>query len=605
MLSFLKRNVIVLICLAVTIVYAVVADRLRLSKDVGAAVFAPMWLLVAGHLLRRLKFYWGTVAIVLGGLVLYFLYLGYTSPGERNYDGPEQLDKYIGYIVKNHTIPPAKQCFICHHPPFYYVLGALAQVFFNFTKLAPHPAGVQIFSLAIFFAFIVYSLLLARLFAEKKALIRIVAALIVFWPYSIHNSVRIHNDTLVTALVAAGMYYAARWYKEDKPRYLYASGLCAALGILTKSSAFALVAILGLMLAWRFFTRRGRVRLLKRGVLTMAMVAAAYGGLKLRAPVAEDPCHKTFGTACDIRKSDFTGNHPKNYLTVDFKKLLADPYMCIHNDDAGKQYFWIHVLKSSLFGTHNKIPDRETAYSLNRKVGFVMNIVLFAMIVYALIAALSGVWRGYKKFAVPFMFAAVSALFLMAFKIAIPAPHHTDFRHIYFAMAPGAVLFAAAVLHLHSRHAIFGALGKLLFVSFSAMSIFYFIPKYDIVMAYTRETVNVPLASVKRPVPEWTPWDRDGNTLIEGNQTIALIAESPIALVSNVDTTVDGNDVYEIKIFGKGAPRTLVVRPKKDLKVGVAHHVLKVEPPVENVTRITVRPLSGDRTYSIGHLIAN
>ncbi len=170
--------------------------------------------------------------------------------------------------------------------------------------------------------------------------------------------------------------------------------------MLTKSSAYALVAALGLLLAWRFFTRSGRLRLLRRGVVAMAMVAAAYGGLKLRAPVADDPCHRTFGTACDIRKTDFTGNRPINYLSIDLPTLLRDPYMRIHNDESGKQSFWIHVFKSSLFGTHNKIPDRETTYSLNRKLGFAMNLGLFGMLVYSGVAGVLGVRRGLRKWAI-------------------------------------------------------------------------------------------------------------------------------------------------------------------------------------------------------------
>ncbi len=78
---------------------------------------------------------------------------------------------------------------------------------------------------------------------------------------------------------------------------------------------------------------------------------------------------------------------------------------------------------------------------------------------------------------------------------------------------------------------------------------------------------------------------------------------SPPARVSNIDTTLDGNDVYELKIFGKGPPRTIVVRPKKNAKTGVGRYSLQVDPPAEDVTRITVRPVSGDRVYSLGHLL--
>ncbi len=101
----------------------------------------------------------------------------------------------------------------------------------------------------------------------------------------------------------------------------------------------------------------------------------------------------------------------------------------------------------------------------------------------------------------PLLCVVVSALFLMSFKIAIPAPHHTDFRHIYFAIAPACLLFAAAVGHMRSRHRILGAVGTAIFVPFVVMSIVYFLPKYELVMAYTKETVEMPLDSVKKVVP--------------------------------------------------------------------------------------------------------
>jgi 4-amino-4-deoxy-L-arabinose transferase-like glycosyltransferase len=613
----LRRNAVVLTGFVLATIYAVVAARLELDKDIGAVAYGALSLVVAGSLLRRLRFDRGTTAILLGGLVLYYLYLGYTSPGERNYDGPEQLDKYIGYILANHRLPltrnqPPDGCFICHHPPFYYVLGAIAEWAFEATNVAPKPVNLQVFSLAIFFAFLVHGVLLARLLSGRTRTVRITAALLVFWPYSVHNSVRIHNDTLVTALVAAGMYYAARWYKQGRPRHLYAAGACAALGVLTKSSALALVAILGLLLAWRFFTRSGRMRLFRRGVVAMAMVAAAYGGIRLRTlddvrrgmPVP-DECHRTFGSACDMRKSDFTGNRPINYLYLDVPKLLRDPYMVIQGDASGKQFFWNHVIKSSLFGTHNKVADRETAYSLNRKLGFVMNVGLFAMLIYAAIAGLAGLARGrrgLREAGLPLLFVVVSSATLMGFKIAIPAPHHTDFRHIYFAIAPATLLYALAIEHMRSRHRLLGAVGTALYVPFLALSIVYFLPKYELVMAYTKETIEMPLASLQKIVPEWSAWDRDGNTLLEGNQTLSLAVGAKVT-VSKIDATLDGNDVYEIRLFSKGKPRVIVVRPKKNLKPGLARHSIEVKPPAENVDRLTIRPLSGDRTYSIGHLI--
>jgi len=600
----LRRNLVLVTALAIAFLYPFVAHAARLRIEVAAVVYVPISLLLAGLWLKRLRFDRGTIAIMLAGLVFYYLYLTYTTPGERNYDGPEQV-KYLTYIYDKLEIPPSKHCFICHHPPLYYIVAAGALGFFNFIRLIPsNPLGLMLFSLGIFFVFLVYGARFARLYAENDRVVRIATALLVFWPYSFHNSVRVHNDTLVTTLVGAGMFYTARWHKEGRGRDLYVAALCAALGILTKSTAFALVAVIGLLLAWRFLMRPDRLRTLQRGVAAMGIVGLAFGIGSLRAPVGDDPCHRRFGTACDIRPSDFTGNKPINYLYFDVPKFLREPYMVIANDDSGKQFFWNHVLKSSLFGTHNKIPDRETAYEMNRKLAWLMNAGLFGMVLYAFLAGLLDVKRGLRRHAVPLLFCVFSSLFLMGFKIIIPAPHHTDFRHIYFVMVPGALLFATAVEHMRSRAKVLGSIGTLLFAPFLGLSIFYFLPKYDLVMEYTSFTSEMPIASVKRVVPEGTPWDRDGNVQMEGNQTIALVVSPPTS-VHDIDVSLDGNDTYELKVMGDGPPRILIVRPPKVIKVGLGRYKLKVDPPVENVTRVTVRPLGGDRTYCMGHLILN
>ncbi len=603
-LATLRRNVVLVTALALALAYPFIAHAVRFRMEVAGVVYIPVSLVLAGLLLKRLRFDRGTIAIMLGGLVAYYLYLTYTTPGERNYDGPEQV-KYLTYIYDNLAIPPSKHCFICHHPPLYYVVAAGALWFFNFVKLIPpNPLGLMIFSLGIFFAFLVYGALFARLYAEDSRVVRIATALLVFWPYSFHNSVRVHNDTLATTLVGAGMYYTALWHKQRKARHLYIAALCAALGILTKSTAFALVAVIGLLLAWDFFTQPDRLRTLRRGVAAMAIVGVAFGIGAQRAPVGDDACHRRFGTACDIRPSDFTGNKPKNYLYFDVPKFLGQPYMVIANDESGKQYFWNHVLKSSLFGTHNKIPDRETAYDMNRKVAWLINLGLFAMVLYAFAAGVLDLRRGMRRHAVPILFCVFSAAFLMGFKIIIPAPHHTDFRHIYFVMIPGALLFATAVSHMRTRARVLGSMGTALYAPFVALSIFYFLPKYDLVMEYTSTTVEMPISAVKRVVPEATPWDRDGNVQLEGNETLAFLVD-PAVSVHDIDVSVDGNDTYEIKVIGQGPPRLLVVRPPKVIKIGLGRYRLKVDPPVADVTRVTVRPLGGDRTYSLGHLILN
>ena len=74
-----------------------------------------LWIVLVGTLLfeayalRRLRFDWVIVALVLLGTVLQVDYLSFTSISERNYDGPSQLE-YIQSIAQHHRLPDAFGC---------------------------------------------------------------------------------------------------------------------------------------------------------------------------------------------------------------------------------------------------------------------------------------------------------------------------------------------------------------------------------------------------------------------------------------------------------------------------------------------------------------
>jgi len=87
------------------------------------------WLALAGtliaeaYVLRRLRFDYVIVALVLASTLLNVSYLGYTTIEERNYDGTSHLE-YLRTIAERWSLPGADACGACGHPPLYYLLGA-------------------------------------------------------------------------------------------------------------------------------------------------------------------------------------------------------------------------------------------------------------------------------------------------------------------------------------------------------------------------------------------------------------------------------------------------------------------------------------------------
>jgi hypothetical protein len=592
------------VVVAFVALFTPVAVAQHLRQPILAVVYAIVAFAVTGLSLARARFDRGTILIVLAGLWLYFGYLGYSDYGERNYDGGEQL-RYVQYVVEHHHRPPASGGLVYHHPPLYYGLGALAYVFFQKTRLAPPITGLQLYSLVCHMVFIGFGVATARRLLRTRRELHVATALIVFWPYSIENSVRVHNDTLASTFMGVATFYIVRWAQKERKGDLYVAALVTGLGLLTKSSAYVVAGAMFALLFLRFFRSRDKLGYVRRAaaaglILATALVLNAQGK---DSPTAKNAplCHKVLGNACDIHKVQWVENTPRTYAWLDLKSFLHEPYALAERDDAGRIWFWNHLLKSSLFGTHNSTPDRETAYEMNRSVAYAMNVLMLGMDGYLVLgAAAFARRRALRRFGATLLVLGSCVAFMMGFRALIPAPHHTDFRHIFSVVVLVSALYAATLGRARAWRPWLERVGRLFAIPFIALSIFYFLPKHDLVIRLTTHVVQRDLTRYSRLVPEGTPWDKPSNLLIEENHIVEF-ATPDAPTVSEIDVTLDNNDRYEIELRGDER-RKIAVGPKLDKK-GMVRYVEKIDPPVANVRAIRVRPLSGDMAYSLGHLI--
>ena len=589
---------------AFTLLFTFLAVTLHTRPPVVAVVLGAALFVLTAASLARARLDRGVIVIILIGLAFYLAYLGYTSFGERNYDGGVQLE-YIEYLVKNKARPPASKCLICHHPPLYYVSSAFVYAFFKATKLAEPTVGIQIFGLLLFLTFLGYGAATARLLLKDSRDQRLATALMVFWPYSYHNSVRLHNDSMVSTFLAMAIYHLVKWSQKSRPRDLYLTAIFTGLGLLTKSSAYALVPVIGALLVVRFFRSQDRLRLLLRGTFAVGLIAAALAlnTLGKDTPQAKNAplCHKILGNACDIHKGQFVENKVRNYLYLDLPTFAAYPYAMAERDYAGRKYFWNHLLKSSLFGTHNTVPDRETAYEVNRVVAYALNGLLLAMTAYLLLGAASGRLQALRRWWVTVALVGSSVAFMVGFRALIPAPHHTDFRHVFQDVILVSILYAATMAHFRRRAPLLEQAGALFSGPFIALTIFYFLPKHDVAVRLLARTVHKDLALYSKVVPEGTPWDKESNLLIEEGHTVEMdVPNQPTA--RSVDVTFDNNDRYQIEIIGDTTTR-IIIGPAKKKVTGLARYQEKLEHPVANVQKLRVRALSGDMAYTMGHLV--
>ena len=426
--------------------------------------------------LDRLRLGRSTMIVLTVGLASYAGYLTYTSYGERNFDGPEQL-AYVQYIARTGAIPPAGACFVCHHPPAYYVAAAGLYRFFEVVPIVPPAQGAQLLSLALAGAFAVFGALTLRLLEPEPRDLALGTALIACWPYSILNSARLHNDVLLSAAMAASLYFLVSWYQRGRARDLWASALLALLAVLTKVNGLVMVATVLLTVAARLARARRRRFAGGRALPAVLVLVLGTGGFALARGAGDLGARPLLGTAADIGAHEWVQNEPRTYLGFDLYDYLTEPYVFARRDEGGRQHYWNHLLKSSLFSTHNTEPDAETAHRLNRGIAAIMSPLLLLLAAIPLLRLVLVPARGWLGRCLPLVIGSVCLLAAhIAFKVMVPAAHHNDFRFVHPIVIPFACAVAIGAGALAGRSGRLASIARGLAWGFAVLSIVYFLP---------------------------------------------------------------------------------------------------------------------------------
>jgi hypothetical protein len=421
--------------------------------------------------LRRLRFDRFIVATVLAGTLVCVNYLAYTSIGERDCDGPSHVE-YILSVARTLRLPDMSACGACGHPPLYYLLAALWSSVVTLGGWIPFDLALQWLSLLLFFGFVVFALLIFRSCIEQSTPLRLAAALVVFWPSSIINSVRVHNDALASLLMIASMYFVAQWDRQGRARDFHAALATAALALLTKANGYAVAATLVLFALLRLRSTRQR-QSLKQCVAAILVLAVAGGlALGLRMPRERSTiCQKVLGHACDGRYVPAVADRPSRFIYFDIgdfvRRIDSVPV------DADHDYFLNRFAKSSLFAI---LPlGSELAGKRHQILGTVISSLLLLMAAICALAVpfLRDVrWRIYRVYVAA---AAVMFLFLLAFRIRAPNEFHEDFRHIFPALAPFCLGYVAIVERLGRFHHVLRKAGIVVGLLMVASSVSFFV----------------------------------------------------------------------------------------------------------------------------------
>ena len=428
-------------------------------------------------IMRRLDCDAWVVTLVLAGMALYVLYLGYTAPEQRNYDARGQ-HQYLLYIAAHAALPPPGYCNVCYHPPLYYVLAALWARCLLVTHWLPLPKGLPLLSLIFAWVFVLFGILTVRRLTRRRSVVYLATALLVFWPYSVINSIRVHNDSLASALMAAAIYFAVKWYQVGRGRDLWWATLFAALGLLTKGTALVVVAALVVVVALRWWRTRSARAWAPWALLAGAVLGVAFGLGPYRHSDRGDPslCRTFFGDACLVDQSLFAGNRAANYFGFDVQTFLSEPYLASMRGTE-RNYFLPSLLKSSLFGTYNTDPERDLAYPLNNGLAKFLNALLLGMVALGLTALGLATRARLRRYTPVLAIGVTMVAGLAVFRLVIPSPHHNDLRHVFPLLILASLLYAEAVEEWRRRLPWVGMGARLVAVLFLVTSTLYFVPK--------------------------------------------------------------------------------------------------------------------------------
>ncbi len=288
---------------------------------------------------------------------------------------------YVQYIVDNHAIPAADDCWTCYHPPVYYTVAAPSLVVSDLLGFAS-SAGVQLFSLALSILVLICGLAFLKSLVDGKSLI-VAAALWTVWPTLLLVAPRIGNDQMFYALHVLCLLSGFSYIRRGKGSFLIVAVICAALAIWTKSTGFISLALVILMAVVGYLKNRSpeKITPTKPEITSWILLLLIFVGLAFEKIMGEGGL---VSNANSLHSGLKVGNEAGNYLYFDLKSFLTEPYTSAWANGLGREYFFNYAFKSSLFGEFKLV---ETA--LGKTLASFISVSFLGLIVFAI--------RGWRK----------------------------------------------------------------------------------------------------------------------------------------------------------------------------------------------------------------
>jgi hypothetical protein len=466
---------------------------------------------VKSHLKTSLKI------LILSALIIRIVYFAVTPPDVRDHDSPDH-EGYIEYLAQYWVPPPLEFATggAFFHPPLYYYTGAIvyktAKIFEPNNKFTILRIE-QVLSLVYSMGFVLFGLLILdqlisaamlsqgvyrpfrassgrepdnRLNANSRkelsdvsssnkrqfdaeVLFWIIGSLFVFWPVAIIHSVRIGNDPMEYFLFTASLYYIGCWYREDKRKDLIIASLIGAAAILTKANGEILVAVLAVVGIYKMLKSKRYLDYFKLSIAPCCVMLIAVGitvapGAILMLQGKREKLY--IDNIEGLSHANLVGNTASNFLWLDAKTFVTEPFTDPYDDRMGRQFFWNYLGKTGLFGEFKY----EGLACINTAV--FSSLLLLIMLVYIVLGVYYMTKDDFKRQAVLLL----SGFFLWAgityMRMTFPA--NIDFRYIVPILLTFCSLYALSIITFQRRGSVrLANIGKVLSLLFTASGVVF------------------------------------------------------------------------------------------------------------------------------------
>ena len=293
--------------------------------------------------------------IIAIGIVLRIGYMDYTNWTERYHDvGNTDGNGHGGYIINNilkMNLPETNENQF-YHPPLYHILSAIVIKIVAVLKNSQDYADLLNYAEAVSCMAMCASLLIVQRIMDEVKISRryqIVGMVgTACYPNLIFMGGRVNNDALVTMFMLLSVYFAIRWYYNERLKDIVGIALSIGLGMMTKISCGTVAVLIGPIMLYKVYIgiKNKKAISVIRQLIIFAIICFP---LALWYPVRNYVLFNqglNYVTIPGIPRTDIIHSFASRLLAVPIFQLFKQPYLSINND----YNVFLIMIRTSLFG---------------------------------------------------------------------------------------------------------------------------------------------------------------------------------------------------------------------------------------------------------------